>query len=116
MPLPEQFQKREEYYSVLFHEMAHSTGHKSRLNRDLTGNFGDRSYGREELIAEMAAAFLCGMAGIIDETIDNTAAYLESWRAIIKEDKKAVVMAAAAAQKAVDYITHAHAQEEQEAA
>lgn len=116
MPLLEQFQKREEYYSTLFHELAHSTGHKTRLNRDLTGQFGDRSYGREELIAEMAAAYMSGLAGLIDETIDNTAAYLDSWRGIIKEDKKAVVMAAAAAQKAVDYITNAHAMEEQEAA
>lgn len=116
MPLPEQFQKREEYYSTLFHELAHSTGHKSRLNRDLTGQFGDRSYGREELIAEMAAAYLCGLAGILDETVDNTAAYLDSWRGIIKEDKKAVVMAAAAAQKAVDFITAAEQAEQEEAA
>ena len=64
----------------------------------------------------MAAAYLSGLAGIIDQTIDNTAAYLDSWRGIIKEDRKAVVMAATAAQKAVDYITNAHAQEEQEAA
>lgn len=116
MPLPEQFETREMFYQTLYHELAHSTGHKSRLNRDLTGQFGSRSYGREELIAEMAAAYMSSLAGIIDDTIDNTAAYLDSWRAIIKEDKKAVVMAAAAAQKAVDYMTNANSDEHKEAA
>ena len=106
MPLMERFQNVEEYYSTLFHELTHATGHKSRLDRAMSGSFGSVLYGREELIAEMGAAYLCGLANILDRTANNTAAYLDGWRRTIKEDKRAVVVAAGAAQKAVDYITN----------
>ena len=107
MPPLCRFPKAEEYHAVLFHELTHATGHASRLSRDLSGSFGSTTYGREELIAEMGAAYLCGLAGILDETADNTAAYLDTWRRTIKADKRAVVVAAGAAQKAVDYVTDA---------
>ena len=108
------FEKAAEYYSTLFHELTHATAHPSRLNRKTEGPqaFGSVNYGREELIAEMGSAYLCGRAGILDETADNTAAYLDGWRALIKADRRAVVLAAAAAQKAVDYIAPAPAVEE----
>ena len=97
----------ENYYGTLFHELTHSTGHKSRLARkgivDADASFGDDKYGREELVAEMGAAFLCGHAGI-DNTLDNSAAYLAGWLKIIKGDPKLVIQAAGAAQKAADLI------------
>ncbi len=107
MPKPESFKSAEEYYSVLFHELTHSTGHASRLNRkgiNVNSGFGSSDYGKEELIAEMGAAFLCGCSGIENRTIDNTASYVAGWLKAIKEDKKIVIIAAAAAQKAADYI------------
>ena len=106
MPKPEHFEGGEEYYSTLFHELTHATGHKSRLNRkELTkvSGFGSRDYSKEELVAEMGAAFLCSQAGI-ENTIDNSAAYLQSWIKTLKGDSKLAVMAAAQAQKAADYI------------
>lgn len=97
----------EDYYCTRFHETAHSTGHQSRLNRNgiIEGHsFGDREYSREELIAEMTAAFLCGVAGIENNTIENSAAYIDNWKKKLKEDTKCVVIAAAQAEKAADYI------------
>jgi len=76
------YEHAEEYYSTFFHELAHATGHESRLNREgITGQhfFGDAVYSREELVAEMTAAFLCGHCGIENVTIQNSAAYLQSW-------------------------------------
>jgi antirestriction protein ArdC len=107
MPRPESFTSAEEYYSVLYHELTHATGHASRLNRKGITNhngFGSSDYGKEELIAEMGAAFLCGCTGIENRTLDNSAAYIEGWIKAIREDKKIVITAAAAAQKAADYI------------
>lgn len=102
------FMKAEEYYSTLFHEMVHSTGHKSRLDRKgvTTQNvaFGDETYSKEELIAEMGSAMLCGIAGIDNSTIENSASYIQSWLRSLKEDSRLVVQAAAQAQKASDYI------------
>jgi antirestriction protein ArdC len=98
-----QYDRPEEYYSTLFHEMGHSTGHPDRLNRKQTGGFGSHDYGREELIAEMTNAYLCAEAGI-QVTFDNSAAYLASWIRTIREDVRAVVVAAGAAQRAADHI------------
>lgn len=102
------FPKVEEYYSTLFHEMVHSTGHKNRLARSgvTTQNvaFGDEVYSKEELVAEMGAAMLCGVAGIDNNTISNSASYIHSWLRSLKEDSRLVVQAAAQAQKAADYI------------
>ena len=107
MPLRKKFGKEEEYYSTLFHELVHSTGHESRLRRaTLTGKtgFGSDRYGKEELIAEMGAAFLCGHAGIIDRTVENSAGYIAGWLEQLRGDKTMVVQAAAQAQRAADFI------------
>jgi len=111
MPQPEQFKSAEDYYSVLFHELTHSTGHQSRLNRKgvtrsegKLAAFGSDPYAKEELVAEMGAAFLCGQAGIVERTMDNSAAYIASWLERLKNDSKLVVQAAAQAQRAADYI------------
>jgi antirestriction protein ArdC len=107
MPDLQDFTGAEEYYSALFHELAHATGHQSRLQRkEITDikDFGSDDYSKEELVAEMAASFLCGEAGILPATVQNSAAYLQCWAARFKEDRKMVVCAAAAAQRAADYI------------
>lgn len=108
MPERETFESPEFYYSVLFHELSHSTGHERRLNRkgiaELTP-FGTPNYSREELVAEMGAAFLCGETGIDNRAVQaNTVAYLDNWRRALKADSKAVVIAAAQAQRAADMI------------
>jgi antirestriction protein ArdC len=111
MPNPEQFKSTEDYYSVLFHELTHSTGSQDRLCRKgIAGSegewssFGSTPYAKEELVAEMGAAFLCGESGIVERTIDNSAAYVASWLDRLKNDAKLVVQAAAQAQKAADFI------------
>jgi len=107
MPEPTRFASSEEYYSTLFHELSHSTGHSKRLDRGLDGNpkpFGSPDYGKEELVAEMAAAFLCGEVGIKPAVIENQAAYIGGWLNQLKNDKKLVITAAGAAQKAADWI------------
>jgi antirestriction protein ArdC len=107
--LPERtrFASVEEYYSTLFHELSHSTGHSSRLDRKIDSNpkpFGSPDYGKEELVAEMSAAFLCSHAGIQPTVIENQAAYLAGWLKQLKSDKKLVVSAAGQAQRAADWI------------
>lgn len=102
------FPIKEEYYSTLFHEMVHSTGHKERLNRQGVAKsnitFGDQDYSKEELTAEMGATMLCGMAGIDQTTIDNSASYIKSWLSKLKKDNKVIIQAAGQAQKAADLI------------
>ena len=107
LPMRERFERAEGYYATLFHELVHATGHESRLNRaTLTekAGFGSNTYCKEELIAEMGAAFLCGQAEIAERTIDNSAAYLYGWLEQLRSDKTLIVQAAAQAQKAVDFI------------
>jgi antirestriction protein ArdC len=107
MPRAELFVSDEEYYSTLFHELVHSTGHETRLNRRPSTehrSFGDEAYSKEELVAEMGASFLSATAGIENATLDNSAAYIQGWLAALRDDKKMVILAAAAAQKASDYI------------
>lgn len=115
MPDPERFESATAYYGTLFHELVHSTGHEARLNRQgistHTARFGDPVYSREELVAEMGAAFLCGRAGIENETVEQSAAYLASWAKVLREDASCVVLAAGAAQRAADLILGEHAQE-----
>lgn len=107
MPSRTAFESQAEYYSTLFHELTHSTGHAKRLARegfDTPQKFASESYSREELIAEMGSAMLCGVAGIEQSTLANSAAYLKTWIARLKADTKLVIFAASAAQKAADYI------------
>jgi len=107
MPSIGLFNSSEEYYSTFFHELAHSTGHTSRIGRDgfeSVQSFGSESYSKEELVAEMGAAMLCGVTGIQNRTIENSAAYLRTWIERLKSDSRLIVTAASAAQKAADYI------------
>jgi antirestriction protein ArdC len=106
MPLRDQFNGSAEYYSTLFHELGHSTGHESRLARLEPTSFGSHAYSREELVAEFTAAFLCGTAGIEAATLENSAAYLAGWAHKLRQPSNAqwVVTAAAQAQKAADLI------------
>ena len=106
MPDKSQFETGAAYYATLFHELVHSTGHRTRLNRPtVTENagFGSDPYSKEELIAEMGAAFLCGQAGI-ESTLENSAAYLAGWLEQLRNDKTLIIQAAAQAQKAADFI------------
>ena len=106
--LPEigQFTSANDYYSVTFHEAAHSTGHDKRLNRNIgTSTFGSQKYSQEELVAEIAAAMLMNEAGIeIAQTFENSAGYIKSWLTKLQDDKKMIVTASSAAQKAADLI------------
>ncbi len=107
MPQIETFISSEEFYSTLFHEATHATGHEKRLNRQgITeiAPFGTPCYSKEELVAEMGAAFLCGFTGIEYATIDNSASYIQGWLSKLRNDKKLVILAAAQAQKAANYI------------
>ena len=107
MPRPEVFTCDESFYATLFHELTHSTGHVSRLNRQGISEeirFGSPTYSKEELVAEMGAAFLCGEAGILEIQLDQSAAYIDNWLHQLRNDRKLVVVAAAQAQKAADYI------------
>jgi antirestriction protein ArdC len=107
MPNQRSFLYDEQCYSTLFHELVHSTGHHSRLGRHEKINdhkFGSQDYSQEELVAEMGAAFLCGITDIEQQTIQNNAAYIKRWISTFKDDPKVLVLAAAQAQKAVDYI------------
>jgi antirestriction protein ArdC len=108
MPQRKSFGSPEEFYSTLFHEMTHSTGHAKRVGRDgVTENhfFGDEAYSKEELVAEMGAAFLCAEAGIENAAVlENSAAYLRHWTFKLKQEPKLVVQAAAQAQRAVDHV------------
>jgi antirestriction protein ArdC len=107
MPSKNLFGTAEEYYSTLFHELTHSTGHCSRVGREgieQLNTFGSESYSKEELIAEMGAAMLCGVTGIAPSTIPNSAAYLQSWINRLRGDSKLLVSAASQAQKASDFI------------
>jgi antirestriction protein ArdC len=111
MPPLERFESAERAYSTLFHELAHSTGHATRLNRKNVAEsmgFGSDTYSREELCAEMSAAFLCNRAGIdSDATTEQSASYIAGWLRALKNDRKLVVTAAAQAQRAADHILDA---------
>lgn len=107
MPAMQSFESAESFYSTLFHELTHSTGHASRLARPHimeVAYFGSEDYSREELVAEMGASMLCGVAGIESRTVSNSAAYIQSWLRVLKGDSRLVVVAAAQAQKAADYV------------
>lgn len=109
MPAPSSFEASGRFYSTLFHEMAHSTGHPARLDRkrdsDAWAPFGSEDYSREELTAEFAAAFLCEATGLVqDDLRDQSTAYLQSWWARIDRDRAMAITSAQRAQHAADYI------------
>jgi antirestriction protein ArdC len=90
------------WYRTVFHELGHRTGHASRLNRDQSGAFGSSAYAREELVAEMAGAFVCATLGVTPTV--RHADYLSSWISVLREDNRAITRAASAASKAADHI------------
>lgn len=109
VPMRSQFDEMAEYYSTAFHELTHSTLTESRCNRKQDGAgasfFGSKAYSREELVAEMGAAMLCSNFGIdCEKAFKNSVAYLQSWVRDLKNDAKAIVVAAGKAEKAVRYI------------
>lgn len=105
MPPFAAFRDAESYASTLAHEMTHWTKHPSRLDRDFgRTKFGDEGYAREELVAEIGAAFLCCDLSITPEPRDDHAAYLDHWLKVLKEDKRAIFKASAHAQRAVDFL------------
>lgn len=107
LPTRNSFESAGEYYSTIFHECVHATGHKSRLARhDLeagVSHFGSENYSKEELVAEFGSAFLCADAGITN-TLDNSAAYIAGWAKALKSDPKLAITAASAGQKAATYL------------
>lgn len=108
VPCREQYQNIEEFYSTLFHEMIHSTGHKNRLDRLETGasaHFGSETYSKEELVAELGSATLVNMLGIeTEKSFRNSSAYIQNWLQVLKNDNKFIVSASSKAEKAVKYI------------
>ena len=115
MPKKKTFKNDESYYSTLFHELVHSTGHESRLKRDTLNQmaeFGDDNYSLEELVAEIGTCYLQSHAGITSE-FQQSASYLQGWLAKLKGDKKFIFQAAKASQKAVDYILNIKHEEEE---
>jgi antirestriction protein ArdC len=106
MPAQEKFDSDPAFYTTLFHELVHSTGHEKRLKRkgiiDNDG-FGGTNYSEEELVAEMGAAFLCNIAGV-ELNVDNSASYIEGWKSKLTACPKLLVSAGSKAGKAVDYI------------
>ena len=108
VPMKEQYKIINEYYSTTFHEITHSTGHQNRLNRLQSGQvaaFGSEEYSKEELVAEIGSAALMNLLGIETiKTFRNTAAYIQSWLNVLKNDNKFIVSAASKAEKAVNFI------------
>jgi antirestriction protein ArdC len=107
MPKKKSFKSIEAYYSVIFHELVHSTCSEKRLGRkSITemNEFGSEPYSIEELIAELGSAYLCSFTGILDKGIQNSAAYINGWLDKLKNDKRFIVQASGHAQRAVDCI------------
>lgn len=102
VPSPSRFENAASYHATVLHELAHWTGHQSRLNRDLTGRYGMESYAAEELVAELAAAFLSADLGI-DGRLQH-AEYIGSWVKVLRSDKRAIFTASRLAQEAADYL------------
>lgn len=107
LPEREKFKSRQSFYDTAFHEIGHSTGHESRLNRDLSGGFGSQSYAMEELRAEIASIFMAQDLGIepSEDRLQNNAAYIQSWKDEIKENPNALFTAIADADKIARYVS-----------
>lgn len=102
VPPPQAYFEPINWHRTAFHELAHSAGHHSRLKRDLTGAFGTKKYAQEELVAEIAAAYVCAALGIVPTV--RHADYIGSWLELLRADDRAIVRAASAASKAADYL------------
>ena len=110
LPLPEQFKSMEERYSTAFHELAHSTGHQSRLDRlRATARFGSESYSKEELVAEITAAALMNHTGIETKgTFRNSTAYIQNWLTALRNDKRLIISASGAPPKLLNTLLPHH--------
>jgi antirestriction protein ArdC len=111
IPCKEQFKEINEFYSTLFHEIQHSVGHPSRLSRFGTdtklAKFGSEDYSKEELIAELGSSMLMNTIGIeTPKTFRNSAAYIQSWINVFKNDNRMIVSAASKAEKSTKYVLH----------
>ncbi|MGH1454094.1 MAG: ArdC family protein [Paracoccaceae bacterium] len=115
MPAFESFRSPEAYYATLAHELTHWTKHKTRLDREFgRKKWGDEGYAKEELVAELGAAFLCADLALTPEAREDHAAYIQSWLKVLKNDKRAIFAAAAHAQRAADFLHGLRAVEEGE--
>lgn len=115
MPPFECFRSPESYCATLAHELTHWTKHKSRLDREFgRKKWGDEGYAREELVAELGAAFLCADLALTPEAGADHAAYIQSWLKVLKEDKRAIFSAAAHAQRAADFLNGLQPKREEE--
>jgi len=108
MPAMNTFDSEQGYFQVLYHEIVHSVGHAKRLNRSSVTDpqpFGSWIYSQEELIAEMGASFLSNLMGLQSEAeLTDSAAYIQGWLKVLRNDKRFVIEAAQQAQRSVDYI------------
>jgi antirestriction protein ArdC len=105
LPPIESFRDAESFYATLAHESTHWTKHSSRIQRDFgRKTWGDEGYAREELVAELGAAFLCADLELAPELRDDHASYIATWLQVLKNDNRAIFQAAAHAQRAVDYL------------
>ena len=104
IPVINDFDSPEEYYSSLFHELIHWTAHKSRLGRDLSAE--DENYSIEELTAELGSSYLCGLTGISSKVIENQTAYISGWLKTLSGDRQMILKASLAARKALEYLLH----------
>ena len=107
MPHEHTFNTSEDFYAVLAHELSHSTGAKHRLARKEVmerNEFGSEDYSSEEICAELSASMLCAVAGISNETIEMSASYIKGWLSVLRQDKKAIIIASARAQASADHI------------
>ncbi len=102
VPPPQAYFEPINWHRTALHELGHATGHRSRLDRDLTGSFGSKKYAFEELVAEMNAAFCCASLGIVPTV--RHADYIASWLQLLRDDNRAIVRAASQASKAADYL------------
>ncbi len=108
VPLKEQYQNINEYYSTAFHELTHSTGHSTRLDRledRKVAAFGSETYSKEELVAEIGSTAILNILNIeTPQTFKNSAAYIQNWLQVLKNDNRFIISAAAKAEKAVNFI------------
>ena len=115
MPIMENFHSVDGYDATLAHETTHWTGHKSRLDRDFSGRFGDDQYAAEELVAELGAAFICAEFGIVNEELRH-GGYIEHWLRVLHSDKRAIFTASSKARQAVEFMKSSLLTDQQEAA
>lgn len=102
VPPPQAYHEPINWHRTALHELGHASGHRSRLDRDLTGTFGSKKYAFEELVAEMNAAFCCASLGIVPTV--RHADYIGDWLEVLRDDNRAVVRAASQASKAADWL------------